>query len=253
MPTGPCTNCEKWNHIFLLYKQKSITTSYVLDNRGIVVGSLAGASSSVFHGCWEKFWEAHILVFNGHWRFALGIKRQRRESGHRVSKYVKVKNGVTLPLHPTPSCHARGPLYYDIQHGSIHSECVLGDYIRLVYSKDLQLTSRKGSHVTYNNIQHTCEIPQPPTATTAYEAQYACTSRNSRGVIFKATKNSCEQMGGHFRNGVIMTDQNATVTRCVYGQVRINCWNLTFAYVRMNHRQHGSVSRSEGISEMLRL
>jgi len=50
---------------------------------------------------------------------------------------------------------------------------VLKDYIRLVYNKDLQPTSRKGSHVTYvyKNIQHTCEIPQPPTATTAYEAQ----------------------------------------------------------------------------------
>jgi len=216
-------------------------------------------ASSVFPRgveCWERFWDANILVFNGQWRFALGIKRQRRESGQRASKYVKVKNGVTPPLHPTLSCHVRGPLYYDIlvQPISIHSECVLGDYIRLVYSKDLQPTSRKGSHVTYNNIQHTCEIPQPPNAPTAYEAQYDCMLRTSRGAIFKATKNSCEEIGRHFRNGIIMDRSvcNSDKT-CVWTGQNALLKPYICLYVRMNHKQHRSVSRTEGISEMLRL
>jgi hypothetical protein len=200
------------------------------------------------------FWDAHILVFNGHWRFALGIKRQRHESDQGVSKYIKVKNGVTPPLHPTPSCRARGPLYYDIQHGSIHSECVLGDYICLVFSKDLQPTNRKGSHVTYNNIQHTCEIPQPPTATTAYAAQCDCMSRTSRGVIFKATKNYCEQIGRYFRNGIIMDKSECNSDKtCVWTGQNALLKPYICIYVRMNHRQHLSVSRSEGISDMLRL
>jgi hypothetical protein len=195
-----------------------------------------------------------MLVFNGHWKFALGIKRQRRESDQRASKYVKVKNGVTPPLRPTPSCHARGPLYYDIlvKHSSIRSECVLGDYIRLAYSKDLQPTSRKGSHATYNNIQHTCEIPQTPTATTAYEAQYECVLRTSREVIFKATKNSCEEIGRYFRNGIIMNRSGCNSEKtCVWTGQNVLLKTYICVYVRMDHRQHRSVSSSEGISEML--